>query len=79
VTRSDDGAAVVRERLKVYWRDTRPMIDYYKGRSTFRAIDGAQSPEEVRQMLVSTVIALAASAGLAAIPAGPSAQPGARA
>ena len=53
VTRSDDSEAVVRERLKIYWRDTRPMIDYYSARPTFRAIDGKQTPAQVRDALVS--------------------------
>jgi adenylate kinase len=81
VTRSDDNTNVVRERLKIYWRDTRPVIDYYNGRPTFRAIDGAQSPEQVRQMLVTTITSLAASAGVVVPPAGPAptARPGARA
>ncbi len=81
VTRSDDNTNVVRERLKIYWRDTRPVIDYYNGRPTFRAIDGAQSPEQVRQMLVTTITGLAASAGVVVPPAGPAptARPGARA
>ena len=55
VARSDDSATVVRERLKVYWRDTRPMIDYYSARPTFRRIDGLQTPEQVREALVSAV------------------------
>jgi adenylate kinase len=55
VARSDDSEAVVRERLKVYWRDTRPMIDYYSSRPTFRRIDGLQTPEQVREALVSAV------------------------
>ncbi len=55
VARSDDSEAVVRERLKIYWRDTRPMIDYYKSRPTFRVIDGLQTPEQVREALVSAV------------------------
>jgi hypothetical protein len=46
---------VVRERLKVYWRDTRPMIEYYSSRPTFRAIDGKQAPEQVREALMSAV------------------------
>jgi len=45
----------VRDRLKVYWRETRPMIDYYSGRPSFRAIDGQQSPEQVREALVAAV------------------------
>ena len=55
VARSDDSASVVRERLKIYWRDTRPMIDYYSARPTFRRIDGLQTPEQVREALVSAV------------------------
>jgi adenylate kinase len=55
VARSDDSEAVVRERLKVYWRDTRPMIEYYSARPTYRAIDGQQSPEQVREALVAAV------------------------
>jgi adenylate kinase len=55
VARSDDSELVVRERLKVYWRDTRPMIEYYSSRPTFRSIDGKQTPEQVREALVSAV------------------------
>ena len=63
VARSDDSEAVVRERLKIYWRDTRPMIDYYSSRPTFRRIDGMQTPEHVREALVS---AAASALGLPA-------------
>ena len=57
VTRSDDAETVVRERLKVYWRETRPVIDYYSSRPTFRSIDGKQAPEHVREAVVSSVAA----------------------
>jgi adenylate kinase len=55
VARSDDSETVVRERLKIYWRDTRPMIEFYSSRPTFRSIDGKQTPEQVREALVSAV------------------------
>lgn len=47
VQRSDDSEIVVRDRLKVYWRETQPMISYYEGRPTFRRVDGAQTPVDV--------------------------------
>jgi adenylate kinase len=47
VQRVDDAEPVVRERLKVYRRDTKPLVEYYRGRPTFRSIDGAQSPDRV--------------------------------
>ena len=34
--RSDDREEVVRERLKVYRRDTEPLVRFYEGRPTFR-------------------------------------------
>jgi len=57
VQRSDDGEEVVRERLKVYWRETRPMIAFYHERPTFRVINGAQGPEQVRAALMAAVAA----------------------
>jgi adenylate kinase len=64
VTRSDDSETVVRDRLKVYWRETAPMIAYYGNRPTFRSIDGAQRPEEVRQALVAAIAEVARAAGI---------------
>lgn len=58
VTRSDDSEAVVRERLRVYRRDTQPMIEFYSGRPTYRAVDGNQSPEQVRAALVAAVASM---------------------
>jgi adenylate kinase len=47
VQRADDDPRVVVERLRVYERSTRAVLDYYRGRSTFRTVDGAQSPDQV--------------------------------
>jgi adenylate kinase family enzyme len=51
---------VVIERLRIYERSTRPVLEYYRGRPTFRVVDGAQSPERVAQDL-GTVIDEAAA------------------
>jgi adenylate kinase len=53
--RADDNEAVVRERLKVYNRNTAPLVSYYRDRPTFRAVDGAQGPEQVALALVEAV------------------------
>jgi adenylate kinase len=47
VARVDDSVDIVRERLKVYQRQTKPLVDYYSARPTFRAIDGNQPPNIV--------------------------------
>jgi adenylate kinase len=59
VQRSDDSESVVRDRLKVYWRETQPMIGYYEGRETFRRVDGAKAPTDVYAAIAAAV----ASAG----------------
>jgi len=53
--RADDNAMVVLERFKVYQVATKPLVDFYHGRPTFRAIDGAQSKDRVAADLVAAV------------------------
>ncbi len=60
--RADDSEAVVRERLRVYHRDTEPVVDYYRRRPSFRAINGAQAADGVLADLVAAVEAAASLA-----------------
>jgi adenylate kinase len=53
--RADDTEAVVRERLRVYHRNTAPLIDYYRARPTYRSIDGTQHPERVAAALAAAI------------------------
>jgi adenylate kinase len=62
VHRADDDEQVVRERLSVYQTATKPLVDYFRGRPTFRAVNGAQPLERVAQDL-DAVIDDAASFG----------------
>ena len=66
VQRSDDSDPVVLERLKVYHRQTEPLVEYYRDRSTFRQVNGAQPPDFVAAELGRAVDAahgVAMSAG----------------
>jgi adenylate kinase len=47
VTRVDDGIEIVRERLKVYQRQTQPLVEYYAARRSFTSIDGNRPPDVV--------------------------------
>ncbi|HJO37434.1 MAG: adenylate kinase [Vicinamibacterales bacterium] len=62
VQRSDDAESVVRERLKVYARDTEPLTRYYRERRTFAEIDGAQPADEVGRAVSEAVDRLQAVA-----------------
>jgi adenylate kinase len=55
VQRADDNEQVVLERLKVYERATKPLVDFYRDRPTFRIVNGAQPQERVAHEL-DTVI-----------------------
>ena len=59
VPRTDDNADVVRERLKVYHRETEPLVEYYRLRPTFRSIDGAQPPDRVAGDLAAAIESVA--------------------
>ena len=61
VTRVDDGVDIVRERLKIYVRQTKPLVEYYSGRASFTAIDGNQPPD-----LVTAAVDAALDAAVAA-------------
>ena len=59
ITRADDGDENVRQhRLGVYVRESKPLLDYYRSRPTFRSINGAQAPERVAKDLAASIEAL---------------------
>jgi adenylate kinase len=62
VQRADDNDAVVRERLKVYHRQSEPLVEYYRVRPTFRSVDGAQPPDRVAADLAAAIEAAGAGA-----------------
>ena len=61
IQRTDDDQGIVRERLRVYQTSTKPVLEFYRERPTFRVVNGAQSPERVAHEL-DTMIDDAAAA-----------------
>jgi adenylate kinase len=55
VTRTDDSDGIVAGRLKVYHRQTRPIVEFYSGRPTFRTIDGNQPPDVVTEAMDAAI------------------------
>jgi adenylate kinase len=45
--RADDKPETVRERLRVYHRETEPLVAYYADRGLLRRVDGAQDADAV--------------------------------
>jgi len=55
VHRKDDNEAIVVERLTVYERQTKPIVEFYASRPTFRTIDGNQPPDSVAAAMESAI------------------------
>jgi adenylate kinase len=53
--RTDDDLDVIRERLRVYARDTRSIVEYYRRRPTFRSVDGDQSQDHVAADIAAAI------------------------
>jgi adenylate kinase len=49
--REDDRPETVRERLRVYHRETEPLVAYYSERGLLRRVDGAQDADAVEARL----------------------------
>jgi adenylate kinase len=63
IQRSDDSDAIVRERLNVYHLNTQPLVEFYRGRATFRSVNGAQTPDRVAADLAAAIDAARNGAG----------------
>ena len=55
VMRRDDNPDVVRERLRIYARDTRPLVEFYSQRPSFRSVDGDQAQDSVAADIAAAV------------------------
>jgi adenylate kinase len=56
--RPDDRDEVVRERLRVYWEQTRPLLDFYRERGLLADVDGDGSLEEVARRMSEALSAV---------------------
>jgi adenylate kinase len=58
IQRADDNDAVVLERFKIYQTATKPLVEFYRDRPTFRSIDGAQTADSVTAALAEAIEAV---------------------
>ncbi len=59
VQRADDSEAIVRDRLRIYRTATKPLVDFYHRRPTFRSVNGLQPPDVVAADLAAAIAAAA--------------------
>lgn len=54
-SREDDREDVVRERLRIYAEQTRPLVDYYRAKDVLRCVDGQQPVDVITQQMRALV------------------------
>jgi adenylate kinase len=53
--REDDRAETVKNRIAVYFQQTAPLIEYYRGKGQLVEIDGTQSIETVTEQMLAAI------------------------
>ncbi len=55
IQRPDDNEKAIKERLKVYTEQVKPMIEYYKHKGILKNIDGSGTVDEVSQSILEAL------------------------
>ncbi|MDP6339131.1 MAG: adenylate kinase [Candidatus Marinimicrobia bacterium] len=50
--RSDDTPSVIRQRQKVYWDQTAPLLKYYKNKNLLKEVDGLGNISEITKRIL---------------------------
>ena len=51
--RSDDNSSIIRERQKIYWKLTAPLLEFYEDRNILKSIDGLGTIEEITNRIIN--------------------------
>tara|TARA_B100001769_G_scaffold68622_1_gene51163 strand:+ start:30 stop:626 length:597 start_codon:yes stop_codon:yes gene_type:complete len=53
--RSDDTSIIIRNRQKIYWQQTAPLLDFYKERELLNNINGLGEIEEITARILKAI------------------------
>jgi adenylate kinase len=53
--RSDDTPEVIRQRQKVYWDQTAPLLNYYQTKSLLKEVDGLGEIPEITERILEVL------------------------
>lgn len=55
IKRADDNVRAIKKRLKTYYKETQPVIDFYQNKKVLRRIDGRGNPASIFSEILSLV------------------------
>ena len=53
--RSDDTPEVIRNRQKIYWEQTAPLLDFYRGKGILKEVDGSGEIPEITERILDVL------------------------
>lgn len=53
--RADDTEEVIRNRMKVYYAQTQPLVDFYRERDLLKTVDGQGSVDDIFQRIAKVI------------------------
>jgi len=53
--RSDDTPEVIRNRQKIYWEQTAPLLDFYHGKGILKEVDGLGEIPEITERILNVL------------------------
>ena len=53
--RSDDTKEVIRNRQKIYWEQTAPLLDFYRGKGILKEVDGLGEIPEITERILNVL------------------------
>jgi adenylate kinase len=53
--RSDDTPEVIRDRQKIYWEQTAPLVDFYKNKGILKNVDGLGEISEITERILTVL------------------------
>jgi len=55
ILRDDDNPETIKKRLKIYYQETEPLINYYKGLNMLIDVDGSDGIEDTHQRVLEVI------------------------
>ena len=53
--RSDDTPEIIRNRQKIYWQQTAPLVDFYKNKGILQDVDGLGEISEITDRIITVL------------------------
>ena len=53
--RSDDNLDIIKNRQKIYWEQTSPLLEYYRSKQILKEINGVGEISEITKLIIQSI------------------------